>query len=381
MLVTCASDMSHVLFFLLLCCQAACAARHSLWHVYTVSSGIPRLPSMMAVVLVDGVVTEHYDSNTRAVTAKRAWMDAVLVRDPDYWKEQTTFWQKQEHFGNINMEILKTRFNQSDGVHVFQVLHGCEYDDEDRTGAVWGFNRHSYDAEDTLVLDMERQRWIWLRPQMEPTGRKWNLNEGWLEFMEHRLLKECPRRLRQTLEYGKDVLLRIRRPRVSLLQTHPSANITCHATGFYPDKVDMYWTLDGQQLHHHVDHDQLLPNHDGSFQLSVHLREPAEDWGRYACVFKLDGLAEEIVTVLDATRIRTNYVKPAKHDVTVIAAAVFCVAVAVGATSVGIYICRRRRHDHGGTAAQTQRSSPDCVYFDADRNVRSGGDGGPVVVT
>ncbi|XP_061520187.1 class I histocompatibility antigen, F10 alpha chain-like isoform X2 [Phycodurus eques] len=193
---------------LLVCSHVASAALHSLWHVYTVSSGIPRLPPVTAAVLVDGVTTEHYDSRAGTAVAKQAWMDAVLRRHPDYWKEQTAFWQGQEHFGNINMAILLDRFNQSDGVHVFQVLHGCECDG-DECGDVSGFNRHSYDGDTTLVLDVERRAWMALKPQLEPTGRKWNLNEGWLEFMEHRLLRECPRRLRETLQYGKDVLRRI----------------------------------------------------------------------------------------------------------------------------------------------------------------------------
>ncbi|XP_077599636.1 major histocompatibility complex class I-related protein 1-like [Stigmatopora nigra] len=362
--------MNRVLFWLLVWCHVACAARHSLWHVYTVSSQISRLPTMMAVVVVDGVVTEHYDSRTRVATAKQAWMDAILERHPDYWKDQTTFWQKQEHYGNINMDILKTRFNQSDGVHVFQVMHGCEYDDEDESETPSGFNRHSYDAQDTLVLDMGQRRWIWLRPQMEATVRKWNLNLGWLEFMEHRLLSDCPQRLRQTLEYGKEILQRIQRPLVFLLQTEPSADITCHATGFYPDKVDMYWTRDGQQLHEHVEHGQLLPNHDGSFQLGVRLRLPAQDWHRYACVFVLDGLAQEIVTVLNASHITTNYVpaKPAEHHITVIATGVV-ISVAVVAAGVGIYVRSWRRRN---APTRGQPSTLGCVYSDADQNVQLG---------
>ncbi|XP_077446521.1 major histocompatibility complex class I-related protein 1-like [Stigmatopora argus] len=360
--------MNRVLFWLLVWCHVACAARHSLWHVYTVSSHISRLPTMMAVVVVDGVVTEHYDSRTRVATAKQPWMDAILDRNPDYWEDQTTFWQKQEHFGNINM-----------GVHVFQVMHGCEYDDEDESQPPSGFNRHSYDAQDTLVLDMGQRRWIWLRPQMEATVRKWNVNLGWLEFMEHRLLTECPRRLRQTLEYGKDVLQRIQRPLVFLLQTEPSADITCHATGFYPDRVDMYWTHDGQQLHDDVEHGQLLPNHDGSFQLSVRLRVPAEDWRRYACVFVLDGLAEEIVTVLNASRIRTNYVpaNPAGHDIPIIVAGVVVSVAIAAAASVGIYVRRRKRRN---AAPQRQPSNPDCFYFDGDQNVQPGRVDGQVPV-
>ncbi|XP_068507262.1 uncharacterized protein [Syngnathus scovelli] len=206
------------------------------------------------------------------------------------------------------MAILKDRFNQSHGIHVFQVLHGCEYDDDSVSKS--GFNHHSYDGDDTLFLDMENRRWIWLQYQLEATVRKWNHNKGWLEFMDHRLLEECPQRLCKMLEYGKSVLQRIQRPLVALLQTQPSALVTCHATGFYPNIVDMFWMRDGEQLHDHVTHDQLLPNHDGTFQLSVRLNVsavPPEDWRRYACIFRLEGLPDKIITTLDAANIETNY--------------------------------------------------------------------------
>ncbi|XP_051911319.1 major histocompatibility complex class I-related gene protein-like [Hippocampus zosterae] len=360
--------MNKVAWFVLVWSHVASAALHSLWHVYTVTSNIPRLPSMMAVVVVDGVMTEYYDSRTKVAVAKQKWMDAILHEEPYYWTKQTAFWERQEHYGSINLRILKDRFNQSDGVHVFQVLHGCEYDDESRM--VWGFNHHSYDADTTLVLDMKRQQWLWLKPQLEPTGRKWNNNEGWLDFMEGRLLGECPYRLNKTLEAGKSVLQRIQRPLVSLLQTRPSAPVTCHATGFYPDKADIFWARDSEQLHEHVAHGQILPNHDGTFQVSVSLdvdAVPPSDWRRYDCVFSLSGLPGQIITTLDAASIKTNYVKPVDHTGAIVATIAF-IAVTVLSVGVGIFVYRKRRREHHNGTLQ-QAASPSCVYTDTGENV------------
>ncbi|CAL8397867.1 unnamed protein product [Gadus morhua 'NCC'] len=78
-----------------------------------------------------------------------------------------------------------------------------------------------------------------------------------------------------------------KRPRVSLLQRTPSSPVVCHATGFYPDRVVVFWRRDGQELHEQVDPGEVLPNHDGTFQVSVDLdltAVPQEDWGRYECV-------------------------------------------------------------------------------------------------
>ena len=82
----------------------------------------------------------------------------------------------------------------------------------------------------------------------------------------------------------------------------------CHATGFFPDRVGVFWRRDGQELHEQVDPGEVLPNHDGTFQVSVDLNlkaVPQEDWGRYECVVQLKGI-EDIPTPLDPALIRTN---------------------------------------------------------------------------
>ncbi|CAL8396523.1 unnamed protein product [Gadus morhua 'NCC'] len=101
------------------------------------------------------------------------------------------------------------------------------------------------------------------------------------------------------------------RPRVSLLQRSPSSPVVCHATGFYPDRVVVFWRRDGQELHEQVDPGEVLPNHDGTFQVSVDLNlmaVPQEDWGRYDCVVQLRGI-DHIATPLDPALIRTNWGK------------------------------------------------------------------------
>lgn len=89
---------------------------------------------------------------------------------------------------------------------MFQVLHGCEWDDE--TGEVNGFGVVSYDGEDMLTLDMKALRCIALKPQFLRTQHEWNNDRGWLKFMEHRLMTECPERLKKSLDYGKTTFMK-----------------------------------------------------------------------------------------------------------------------------------------------------------------------------
>ncbi|XP_054647398.1 major histocompatibility complex class I-related gene protein-like isoform X3 [Dunckerocampus dactyliophorus] len=97
-------------------------------------------------------------------------------------------------------------------------------------------------------------------------------------------------------------------PEVYLLQKTPSSPVSCFATGFYPDGAIMFWRKDGEELHEDVEHGELLPNHDGTFQMAVDLKvEVAADVeGKYECVFQLAGVKEDMVTKLERKRILSN---------------------------------------------------------------------------
>uniref|UniRef100_H2S7D9 Immunoglobulin C1-set domain-containing protein n=1 Tax=Takifugu rubripes TaxID=31033 RepID=H2S7D9_TAKRU len=60
-------------------------------------------------------------------------------------------------------------------------------------------------------------------------------------------------------------------PSVSLLQKTPSSPVSCHATGFYPDRATLSWRKGEEELHEDVDHGEMLLNPDGTFQMSVDL--------------------------------------------------------------------------------------------------------------
>nr|XP_061820653.1 major histocompatibility complex class I-related gene protein-like [Nerophis lumbriciformis] len=79
-------------------------------------------------------------------------------------------------------------------------------------------------------------------------------------------------------------------------------------TGFYPDLADLFWRKDGEQIFEDVEHGELLPNHDGTFQMSVELKVEvtAEVEGKYECVFRLSGVKEDLVTKLERRSILSN---------------------------------------------------------------------------
>ncbi|CAL8235900.1 unnamed protein product [Boreogadus saida] len=282
------------------------AVIHSLRYFLTASSGLSSFPEFVAVGMVDDVQFLHYDSVSERAVPKQAWMDQLTTEEPDYWEGETGVYQGDQQWFKVNVETAKKRFNQTGGAHIVQLMSGCEWDDEDDTTD--GHEQFAYDGEDFIALDLKTLTWVAPVRQAVPSKLRWDQDRAYNQHKKNYLTKVCVDWLKKYLAYGKSTLQRTERPRVSLLQRSPSSPVVCHATGFYPDRVVVFWRRDGQELHEQVDPGEVLPNHDGTFQVSVDLdltAVPQEDWGRYECVVQLKGI-EDISTPLDPALIRTN---------------------------------------------------------------------------
>ncbi|XP_029919937.1 class I histocompatibility antigen, F10 alpha chain-like [Myripristis murdjan] len=293
---------------LLLFSHVASPVRHCMKYFYTASTGVPNFPEFVAVGLVDDVQTEYYDSNTQRMVPKQDWMEKVTGDDAQYWDRNTQRALGSQQVFKGNIETVKKRFNQTGGVHTYQNMYGCEWDDE--TGDTDGINQFGYDGEDFIAFDLRTKTWIAPIPQAVITKHKWEREAGTNERWKNYLTQECIDWLKKYLDYGRSTLLRTELPSVSLLQKTPSSPVTCHASGFYPNKIMLFWMRDGEELYEDVDHGEILHNHDGTFQKSVELDVSSvkpEDWGRYSCVFQLSGVNEDIVTKLDPDVIKTNW--------------------------------------------------------------------------
>ncbi|CAN9503617.1 unnamed protein product [Ophioblennius macclurei] len=281
---------------------------HSLKYFVTASSGVPNFPEFVSVGLVDGLQIEHYDSNIGRLVPKQEWMNRVTEEDPNYWKKETDVALGTQKSYKANIEIVKQRMNQTGGVHIFQHMYGCEWDDE--TGEVNGYRQYGFDGEDFIALDLKTETWIAPVPEAVISKHKWDNDRADLAYEKHYFTQAfCPDWLKKYVKLGESSLMRKDLPSVSLLQKTPSSPVTCHATGFYPHRADLFWTKDGVELHEDVVRGEVLPNHDGSFQTSVDLLlngVKEEDWERYSCVFHLDGVQEDVLTKLDKKKILTN---------------------------------------------------------------------------
>ncbi|XP_058474614.1 major histocompatibility complex class I-related gene protein-like isoform X2 [Solea solea] len=330
--------MKILLLLVLLGIHSASARTHSLKYFFTGSSEVPNFPQFVAFGLVDDVQIDHYDSNTMRAEPKQDWMRKIT--DPQYWESQTGIALRAQQRFKAGIEILKQRFNQTGGVHILQLMFGCDWDDE--TGEVNSYNKFGYDGEDLIALDLKTETWIALSSQAFIIKNIWDADKAYLAEQKYYLTQYCPEWLKKYVEYGKSSLQRTELPSVSLLQKSPSSPVTCHATGFYPNKAVLSWRKDGEDHHEDVDHGETLPNHDGTFQMSTDLQVssiPPEDWRKYDCVFQLSGV-EDVVKVLEKDAVQSNraassaqVVKPMDTTTIIIIVAVVVLVVIIFAAA------------------------------------------------
>uniref|UniRef100_A0A671XIG8 Ig-like domain-containing protein n=1 Tax=Sparus aurata TaxID=8175 RepID=A0A671XIG8_SPAAU len=328
-----------IFLLLLLSSHFAFSVKHSLKYITTASSGLPDFPEFVAAAVVDDNLLVYCDGNEKIIEPKHEWVKKVLEDDPQHlelYNSACFEWDPTYFKATINS--LKQRFNQSRGVHILQRVTGCEWDDE--TGEIIGFNQYGYDGEDFISIDLKTETWIAPKQQAVITKLRWDTNKARMKYNQNFLTVIYPEWLKMYLDYGRSSLLRTELPSVSLLQKTPSSPVSCLATGFYPHRASLVWRKDGEELHEEVDHGEILPNHDGTFQMSVDLNLSSvtpEDWTRYDCVFQLSGVKEDIVTKLEKDRIRTNEVKPSNMTVLVTAAVVVLALILIGAAGFIVY--------------------------------------------
>ncbi|XP_030266503.1 major histocompatibility complex class I-related gene protein-like isoform X3 [Sparus aurata] len=340
-----------MLFLLLFFCHSSSTVKHSLKFFLTGSTGLQNVPEFMAAVMVDDVLVGYCDTNRKIVEPKQDWVKKLFEAEPQHLEMYTQQCVEETSvYFKITMDDLKQQYNQSEGVHILQRMNGCEWDDE--TGEVIGFNQYGYDGEDFMSYDLKTETWIAPKQQAVITKERWDADKYRITKNEKYLKVIFPEWLRKYLAYGRSFLLRTELPSVSLLQKTPSSPVSCLATGFYPHRASLVWRKDGEELHEEVDHGEILPNHDGTFQMSVDLNLSSvkpEDWTRYDCVFQLFGVKEEIITKLEKNRIRTNWEEPSKDISLITVIVVPLVVVVLMIAAIGFTAYKKKKVNHSPT--------------------------------
>ncbi|XP_019740126.1 major histocompatibility complex class I-related gene protein-like [Hippocampus comes] len=337
-------------------------AIHSLENFVMVSTGIANLPDHVGVVYVDHIAVMYYDSKSRILEPRNNWMTEATADDLDFWERERNVAMIVEDLGRSLLETVRKAFNQSEGVHFGQARFGCEWDDQ--TDAVDAWEKMKYEDEHVMLLDVNTFTWTVEGPQALAIKHKFDFNELQRDLRQHYYTEVCPSLLKKLVNYGRSILMRTELPKVSLLQKMPSSPVTCHATGFYPYVADLFWRKDGEQLHEGVDYGQTLPNHDGTFQMTVDLKLEVTDEveGQYECLFHPAGVQDEIVIKLERGNILSNArieEEEKKRRTVAIAASLVAVALVLVLVAIVVVIkCHPRKPDDYAPASAEVPSSP-----------------------
>ncbi|XP_039461259.1 class I histocompatibility antigen, F10 alpha chain-like [Oreochromis aureus] len=154
--------------------------------------------------MVDDVEIDYYDSNTEKKVPKQDWI--AKNTDQQYWERGTEVRKVHQQVFKANIDTAKQRFNQTGGVHIYQTMYGCEWDDE--TGEVNGYRHYGYDGEDFLSFDLRTETWVAPKEQAVITKNKWDHNWALTAQEKNYLKQECPEWLKKYVNYGRSSLMR-----------------------------------------------------------------------------------------------------------------------------------------------------------------------------
>ncbi|XP_028249146.1 major histocompatibility complex class I-related gene protein-like isoform X2 [Parambassis ranga] len=333
------------IFMLFLFCYVVSSVKHSMKFYLTSSFGVPEFPDFVARAMVNDVEIAYYDSNAKKTTPKHLWMKNYM--SDDQWQRSTQNCRGYHQLFKAETKTFMQRLNHTGGIHVLQEMAGCEWDNE--TGEINGYQQYGYNGEDFISLDLNTLTWVAPKPQAVVTKHEWDRDKPRTDFWRSFIRERCPEKLKKYLMIEQISRPKRDPPSLSLLQKTPSSAVSCHATGFYPDRALMFWSKDGEEIHEGVEHGEILPNHDGTFQMSVDLNVssvPEEDRRRYHCVFQFVGAVDRIITGLNEAAIKTNREKSAVMTIPIMA------AVAVLAAIIGFLVVTHYR--------RTKTKCPPC---------------------
>ncbi|XP_078074029.1 LOW QUALITY PROTEIN: class I histocompatibility antigen, F10 alpha chain-like [Mustelus asterias] len=313
------------LILLTLLCGGVSAGSHSLRYFYTSMTPISGVPEFVSIGYVDELVIDEYNSNTQRDVPRQRWMaDSVGA---DYWDRETQKRQGAEQTGKVNIQILSERTNQSGGIHINQRMYGCELRDD---GSTRGFNQHGWDGKDFLSFDTERSVWVTPVPWGLITKEKWDGIPGFNQRKKGYLEGTCIEWLKKYLQYGQSQLRPVA-PTVSFTRLGDSKKLSCAATGFYPQSIEL--KLRRGQAAADEYSSGVRPNHDGTYQMEKQTDFEPSDPAKFSCVVDHAGLSQTLVVFYEP--------KPASM-LPVIIGIVIAVLVLVALAVVGVVLYRKK---------------------------------------
>uniref|UniRef100_A0A8C5S4X1 MHC class I-like antigen recognition-like domain-containing protein n=1 Tax=Laticauda laticaudata TaxID=8630 RepID=A0A8C5S4X1_LATLA len=185
----------------------------------------------------------YYDSHSRRMKPRVSWIEKVGKEDPQYWERETQISHGYEEAFRRNLGTLRIHYNQSEGLHIIEVMCVCEFRRDRSKGGVWQCG-----YEGMTFITFNKETFTWVAPDPQPP---------WVMLVED----------------GMEMYV-------------------CHLDGFYPRDIDrtLPWVCGTQR------------GWDLPYWLSIRI-DPKER-GRYRCHVEHDGLPEPLDLALEGERLQ-----------------------------------------------------------------------------
>ncbi|XP_058022382.1 H-2 class I histocompatibility antigen, Q9 alpha chain-like isoform X1 [Ahaetulla prasina] len=278
--------------------QESCfgASSHSMKYFYTgISEPSQGQPHFVSLGFVDDQLFSSYDSHSRRMKPRVSWMEKVGQEDPQYWDRNTQNERSNEEVFREGLETLRLRYNQSEGLHTWQRMYGCEIQSD---GSKGGFNQYGYEGRTFITFDKKTLTWVAPDPLAQITKRKWEALPGMTQGQKTYLEEICIEWLEKYLSYGNETLLRREAPKVTVsrrteVEDGMEMHI-CQVHGFYPREIDASWRRDGEVWLQDTLHASVAPNADGTYHKWLNIQIDPKERDRYRCHVEHDGLQDPL---------------------------------------------------------------------------------------
>ncbi|XP_056395231.1 class I histocompatibility antigen, F10 alpha chain-like [Hyla sarda] len=334
------------LIVLLLHLSAVYCDTHTLRYYYTVISAPGSgLPEFSIVGYVDDREIVNYNSDSGRMRPKVQWMEKV---EPGYWEENTQIAKGNEAVFKHNVRTAMSRFNQTAGFHIVQLMYGCELGDD---GTIRGYDQYGYDGEEFMSLDTQTGTYISTMAQAQITAQRWNSpeeQEG--ERRKNYVENICIEWLKKHVKNGREDLERRVRPEVKVSGQEEKKKLTlhCQAYGFHPKPVDVKWMKNGVDDLPTYQTTHVLPNPDGTYQIQVTAEVIPKEGDSYSCYVDHSSLGEEPLLV------KWEPAKPSSWVIPVVLVVVVIALLGVGIG--GFLLYRKKKQDYKPTSTSETSS-------------------------
>ncbi|XP_039624880.1 major histocompatibility complex class I-related gene protein-like isoform X2 [Polypterus senegalus] len=324
--------MYRVTLICLYCTPSSLTVLHTFRFLITEGLENSRIPKLTFSEMVGEDELYYYDSNNMTLIHRYDWLEGLekfnnlyLLYEMIYGLPETIVKYKRRV-----LELL----NRSNGIHIGQVIVGCEVDQEDQTD--WFFSHVGFNGEDLLDVDLKELTCTILDNQADSIKEECN-SEIRYHYIDVDAFREfCVLSLKEYLLFGKETLERKEIPKVSLFQTSQAPSdikLVCHVTGFFPRDIEVTW-IRNEMDQLEAENGEILPNDDKTYQVrkTIIINHADLEKYKYSCHVDHASLTKKLIIPW----------KSKESDLAVVVS-IIIIAVVITAVLTGIVLWKKKQ--------------------------------------